>query len=315
MTTSGTTTYSVNESEIIQDAFETAEIYAAGETVSTDDYSLARRKLNMLAKQLSGSTDFSTGMKLWARKTGYLFLAKDTGTYSIGPSGDHCTESYSQTTLSASAAGGAGTITVASATGIATTYHIGVELDDGSIQWTTVNGAPVGTVVTLTASLTGAASSGNVVFCYQTKARNPLELLSVVRRNKNGQDTPVAFDMSVAEYEAIADKSADGTPSRLYWEHGLTNSSIKLDVQPDTPTDVLRIVFLSPAEDYSATTDTLEYPQAYYRFISAQLACDLCLPFGKEISASLKLLRDESQRIAQNSDPQTSFHSFEPDRV
>ena len=76
MTTSGTTTYSVNETTLIQDAYETATIYDAGSSVSPDDYALARRKLNMIAKQLSGSSDYSPGLKMWARKTGYLFLAK-----------------------------------------------------------------------------------------------------------------------------------------------------------------------------------------------------------------------------------------------
>ena len=146
----GTTTYSVNETTLIQDACETATIYDAGSSVSPDDYALARRKLNMIAKQLSGSSDYSPGLKMWARKTGYLFLAKNTGSYSFGPSGDHCTESYAQTALYSNAAGGASTVVVSSATGIANTYYIGIELDSGLS-----NGRrsmePIGNDVTLTA--------------------------------------------------------------------------------------------------------------------------------------------------------------------
>jgi hypothetical protein len=43
-------------------------------------------------------------------------------------------------------------------TGVATTYNIGVQLDDGTFQWTTVNGAPSGSTVTLTAVLTDSAA-------------------------------------------------------------------------------------------------------------------------------------------------------------
>jgi hypothetical protein len=43
-------------------------------------------------------------------------------------------------------------------TGVATTYNIGVQLDDGTFQWTTVNGAPSGFTVTLTAVLTDSAA-------------------------------------------------------------------------------------------------------------------------------------------------------------
>lgn len=315
MTTSGTTTYSVNETTLIQDAYETATIYEAGSSVSPDDYALARRKLNMIAKQLSGSSDYSPGLKMWARKTGYLFLAKNTGSYSFGPSGDHCTESYAQTTLASNAAGGASTVVVSSATGIANTYYIGIELDSGTLQWTTVNGAPSGTTVTLTATLTSAASSGNAVFCYQTKARNPIEILSVVRRTSAGLDNPMGFTMSLEQYESIQNKERDGVPTDSYWQYGLTNSTVKIDYQPSDATDVLRVVFLSPAEDYSATTDTIEYPQTFYRYLSALLARDLCIAFGKVVSPDLKELIAESGAIAKNFHSAGGEYFFEPDRT
>lgn len=57
------------------------------------------------------------------------------------------------------------TITVASVTSITSGDIVGLELDDGSTHWTTVNGAPSGSVVTLTNALpSGAAAGKRVVF-------------------------------------------------------------------------------------------------------------------------------------------------------
>lgn len=67
------------------------------------------------------------------------------------------------TTLSVAAVSTDTTITVASATGISSGDNIAVLLDDGTTHFTTVNGAPSGSVVTLTAAMPGAAAIGNDV--------------------------------------------------------------------------------------------------------------------------------------------------------
>lgn len=55
------------------------------------------------------------------------------------------------------------TITVTSAAGMATGDLIGVLLDDGTTHWTTINGAPVANVITLTVAMPSAAAIGNNV--------------------------------------------------------------------------------------------------------------------------------------------------------
>lgn len=70
----------------------------------------------------------------------------------------------SETTLGANASKGDTEITVASATGMADGYQIAVTLDNGSYIWTTINGTPDGTTVTLTDALLGNATSGDTVY-------------------------------------------------------------------------------------------------------------------------------------------------------
>ena len=81
------------------------------------------------------------------------------------PAGWVCSK-RTETTLTANGSGGATTLTVNSITGLASGDVIGVKLDTGLYHFTTINGAPSGSTVTLTAALPGSgvvATSGNAV--------------------------------------------------------------------------------------------------------------------------------------------------------
>ena len=314
MATSGITSFSVTELDIITDAYENAGIYGVGETLGAEDVALARRKLNLIFKQWVGQIDFAPGLKMWCRRRAYLFLQDAQIQYAMGPTGDHIAEgSYVTTTLTANATLGAGTITVASITGLATTMFIGIKLDTGVIQWTTINGAPSGSTVTLTATLAAAASSGARVFAYTSKARRPFEIASASLRSTSGSDAPIDTTTLLEEYEAISSKSSEGTPSAIYFEAQRTNAQLYLDCAPSDLTDVIRMVYLSYVEDSTAITDDIDFPAEWYRPLSAQLGMDLCPAFQRPVSQELKLMRDESLKVAQNAHPATTTASFETD--
>ncbi len=316
MATSGTTSFSVTELDIITDALENLGVYGAGETISADDIVTVRRKLNMLMKQWTAQIDFAPGLKMWTRRTGWLFMQKNQVAYSLGPTGDEvAAETYYGTTLAASASLGAGTITVTTVTGIATTMRIGILLDSGSMQWTTVNGAPAGSVVTLTATLTGAAAAGNAVYVYASKIHRPFEIVTAVRRDSAGNDTPMDPNLSIDEYELIAAKSQTSSPSALYFEAKRTNATAYLNCAPERLTEVIRLRYLSYVEDLTATTQDVDFPAEWFRALSSQLAMDCAPVFEKEVKPELKLMRDESVRIAQRAYPEKSvaFFECEPD--
>jgi hypothetical protein len=304
MATSGTVTYSVAEIDIITDALSEIGCLGEDQTLNPADIVLARRKLNLIVKQWTSQLDFAPGLKMWTRRTGYVFLQDGQVQYALGPSGDHATDNYVRTTMTASEALGAWTITVASVTGIATAYYIGVQLDSGSIQWTTVNGSPAGSVVTLTATLTGAASSGNTVFCYQTKMRRPFELLSGSLRDASGNDTPVDVNMGLAEYEVIYSKTSEGSPARLYFEAQRTNAAAYLDCAPDDVTSVLRIPYLSYIEDFTTASNDADFPAEWARPLCLQLANDCARPFGVTVPPDLKQDLAEALAMARKAYPE-----------
>ena len=316
MPSSGTTSYSVNELEIITDALESLGVYGAEDTIAAADVVLCRRKLNMIIKQWVAQTDFAPGLKMWTRRLGFLFLQKDQVSYALGPSGDECAaSSYVTTTLTAGASGGASTITVASISGLSSGMRIGILLDSGSFQWTTINGAPSGATVTLTATLTGAASNGARVFAYTSKVVLPFEIETAVLHDTDGDDTPMDPHLSLEEYENIPSKTATGTPTSIYFQAKRTNAQIYIDCAPDDVTDVVRFWYLSYVEDSTGTTDTVDFPAEWFRPLSAQLAMDAAPSFGRPVSPELKLMRDESLRIAQNAhaSKSTAFYESGPD--
>lgn len=311
MASSGSVDFSVSRDDIIQDAAENLGIVAEGGTPTAAQVTVLARKLNMIVKQWQGQADFSRGLKAWSRKRAYIFLQKGQGSYSLGPSGDHATGSYVTTTLTANSAISDTTIEVGSIAGISASDYVGVEMDDGSIHWTTVSGAPSGLTVTFSTGVTAAASSGNRMFAYTTKMRRPLGIVTAMLRDSSNNDTPMV-PFLLENYEELPSKTADGTPSRYLYEAQLTNGVIYLDVEPSDVTHVIRIVYLSPIEDFDASTDTPDYPQSWFRALCAQLTMDGCLWIGKEVTQGMKLARDEAVAIAQNEFPETTDIYFAP---
>lgn len=316
MATSGTVTYSQNELTLYTDALQNLGVYGAGETLTADDVALCRRKLNMLVKQWVSQIDFAPGLKLWTRRRAYLFLQDGQIEYDLGPSGDHTAEGeYTTTTLTAAAVTSDTALTVASIADIATTNAVGVELDSGAIHWTTVNGAPSGSTVTLAAGLASSASIGRRVFAYAAKMRRPFEIVSASLRSDNGNDSPMDPNMGVDEYELISRKSGAGTPYRMYFEPRTSNARVFLDCAPSDVTRVVRMVYLSYIEDLTTTTGDLDFPPEWYRPLSAQLAVDLAPAFEVAVSPGLKQLRDDALTMARNAYPakSTAYFASEPD--
>jgi len=320
MASSGSVDYSIDAATIIKTAYEDLGVIGEGVSPSANQNTLAMTRLNLIAKQWMGKNDFAPGLKMWSRKRAYLFLDKGQNSYTLGPTttetgtNNKWSNSYVQTTLSTTAANGASAAVVTATTGIASGYRIGIVLDSGSIFWTTVSGALTGNSVPLTSVTTGAAAAGNVVFCYATttQGRRPLQILTAVRRSIEGIDSELS-SMLLEEYEALSNKIADGTPSAFYYESQLTDGVIYLDMEPVDATDVIRVAYLSPIEDFDSTTDTPDFPQEWFSPLVDELKLRLWPAYPMNDYNILKLQRDESLSIARNANPETTKIYFEPD--
>lgn len=254
-------------------------------------------------------------MPLWGT-TYHYFLPISTsyaGNYSTG----HVTTSYTYTTLSAAASSGASTVTVTSATGIANTYNIGIEQDDGTMHWTTVNGAPSGSVVTLTAVTTAAASSGNSVFVYQTRANRPLRILQAYTTTPNlltsTSDVPVEV-ITNSEFLTLSNKNMESNyPLYISYEPTLTGNYKFWPRFVDGDRVIVARVH-RVLEDFDASGDTPDFPQEYYIPLIYELACALAPDYNVS-PQKYAILRKEAdswlEKVAQNDYEEGSIY-FEP---
>ena len=301
MATSGTVTYRPTAATVISQALTIVGAIDpdAGGSPSATQSSDALTTLNMLAK-----TWEAKGLQLWETQYGVIFPAPSQSVFvlgSPGPAGDHaCVSSplgfgFVQTALDANAASGATSISVdtlsspstvgTSATTMANGYYIGIQLDSGDIQWTTINGSPVVSAVPLTTALTGAASSGNFVYCYQTKLVRPLRILDGFLRQVAGEqnsttqnDVPCII-LSREQYNRFGMKASGGTPIQLYYDPQENTGHLYMYPTFSVANQLMFIQYQSPIEDFATTSDDFDLPQEWGEALTWNLALRLCAKY------------------------------------
>lgn len=336
MATSGTVTFRTNRNEIINGALRLVGGVDAENTSggSAAQISNGAEALNLLVKSLEAN-----GLQLWERRYGVIFPQKNQQFYMLGtpgPGGDHAClttplgTGFVRTTIATAAVSGATTIEVASITGAGTaavtatsitdTYAIGIELDDGTMQWTTVSGAPSGTTVTLAAALTDDVAVGNVVNCYQTKLMRPLEVLDGFTRQKDtGSDPGVYNDiphliLSREQYNRFGSKPSSGTSIQMYYDR--QSNSGYLYIYPTTldVSNEIFIEFTKPIDDFSSSADDYDLPQEWGEYLKFALAVRLAPEYmcPKEIYGQLKDQRDELFTLINGFDQEEASVFIQP---
>lgn len=264
MSTSGSSDFTRSRNQIISRAARQINAIRAGSTLKAQEVSDWSEALNAMVKRWQ-----ATGIHVWTTTEATLFPQASQSRYALALTGaDHATQSYTATTLSSAAASGATSLSVASITGISSGDNIGVVLSGGTLYWTTVNGAPSGSTVTLTAGLTGAASSGNTVFAYTTKIVRPLKIVDARRYNiASGLETPISeYDgglMARHDYQALPNKAQTGTINRAFYDPQLSTGYLYLWSPPATVTDLVKFTWHRPIQDFDSASDNPDLPQEW----------------------------------------------------
>lgn len=284
---------------------------------------MAMTRLNLMVKQLQGSSDGAPGIPIYSRQRIALFLAKGQQTYLVGPAATdaRCATSYGITTLSADEAASQTTLSITSNTDtttfpgttitMANSDIIGIELNDGTIQWTTISGTP-GATATVGNALTGAAAAGNKVYWFTARAQRFPVLEAAVLRDENRNDLELGVYKQVEQYElGVVDKYADGDPTCILVEPLTTSTRVTLDSQPTDVTKYIILTALYPAEDYDATTNDIAYPQEALLFLSWSLA-RICAPAkGVPWTAQMQDIYTTARSVYMNLNPENSVLYFQ----
>ena len=312
MATSGSIDFSVSRDDIITEALEQMGVLAEGQSPSADQLTSMARTLNMLVK-----TWQADGLNLFAVQKLYVYLEASKSEYSLSSTTtDHFSAEYNRTTLSVAGVATDSTVTVTTVTGIADGDYIGIKLDDGTMDWTTVNGAPAGSVVILTAALTGAAASGNTVYHYTSKANRPMRIANVVMSDAvSEQDTPIGT-MSRQEYIELPNKGADGSVNQVYYDPQVGTGVLYVWPQADDADKYLTIWVQRTLEDFDAASDNADFPQEWYLPLALNLAAISCTKYGvhRFERSQINQLAAMYLRLAQSFDIEDGFQ-FQPENM
>ncbi len=199
------------------------------------------------------------GIGLW--KAAEITLVCDTTStyYDIGPSSaDHMSTTVVKTEIATAAAAAATTIVVDSYTGMTDGDVCGVELDDGTVQWTTLD-TPASTSLTIDDALTDTVAVDNHVYTYTALPARPLAITEARLIRADGTETPMDV-VTWDKYTEIADKSAGGNPTMACYRPVLTNG--KLYVWPISDSVQKRIIFTAriPVDDLDAAANNADIP-------------------------------------------------------
>ena len=277
MARSGSIDFSVSRDDLIKYALiDLGEIRISG-TPNADQYTHGAWKLNVMAKR-----DMTYGLHLWALGEGTLFLVDDQESYSLGTGGDKAAITYVKTELSADAENTDTGIEVDSITGISNGDVIGVEQDDGVIHWTTINGAPSGSAITLTTGLTDDAATDNHVYTYTTILEKPVRILrdTVRIENASGTEIPIRL-VSRAEYMSLSNKATTGVCNQVYYEptYGATGTIYTWPTCEDVQ-NIIHFTFERALQDFDSSTDNPDFPIEASDYLIKGLRYELSHAYG-----------------------------------
>ena len=203
MALSGSKNFTITRADIIETAYRKTGDFDAGETIQGDETTAAAFSLNLMIKEW-----VNRGADIWLRDEITLFLQPNQQSYLLGTA-EATRTIAAETTLSADEASGQTAISVKSSTGMTAADNIGIKIDDNTIHWTTIVSVDTSTAVTITTATDGAATSGNKVYVFTTKAGRPQKILSAYRRDINDIDNQVTM-IGEDDYYLQSNKGSSG---------------------------------------------------------------------------------------------------------
>jgi hypothetical protein len=145
----------------------------------------------------------------------------------------------------------------------------------------------------------------------------PMRVLSVRRRDSNGDDTPLE-DISREEYFDLPNKSTSpATPLSWYYDPQTTTGTLYLWPAPDSSTDyTLQITYLRPIDDIDASNDDLDMPQEWLDPVIWMLADDLETEYpvnDPRLAAKIERKAEQARQMLDYWDTEGSSLFMQPD--
>lgn len=300
MATSGSYDFNVTRDQLIKMALQHISALGEGETPTADVVTEASLLLNMIVKLREAD-----GMPLWALKRGYVLPVTNVSSIATD---SHIVTSYVHTYISTAASATDTTIEVDGITGMSASDQIGIELEDGTMQWTTISGAPSGSTVTLASALDDDVAVDADVYVYTASTDRIQKPVRLLQANIFNVLNSTSHDIEVVDrdtYFKLNAKTAENTPVLVYYDRAST-STTNLDngqmfIWPRFANgdNIIEFSYHRPFQDFDASTDNPDFPQAFYLPLMLELAALLGPKFRVHIDERRALFNEAKMYLDQ----------------
>ncbi len=270
-------------------------VYDPSETIDSTEESVALQVLNLLLREWS-----VRGVDVHLRVDAYLFLdSKTRQVYSTAS--NYVALTHTTTQLNGAHTASDTTLTVDSITGISASDIILVKLSDGTMHATTVNGAPSGTTVTLTAGIASAADDNAYVYTFPSTARFINQINNIVYAGTvqstsdtlNDEVGGIHYQVMVVgenEKDAMSTPLTTGRPTAIQHRRKPTYSEIAIwPVGGDPAVDRIHLIMSTPIMDMDATSNNFFIPPEAHNALIWCLAAELASEYGLSESEQRRL--------------------------
>ena len=310
MTVSGSFDNNATVTEIIDDALSYCGKKSLGQTTDPNVSGTCRTTFDWMLKFWQGRN-----IGIWLIDDLTIFLAPSTQSYNIYASGAHATTSFVKTEIATAGSATDLTIDVDSITGMTDGDYIGIELDDGTLQWTTINGVPAGTTVTITAALTDDVSVDSHVYTYTTRAQKFLDLVDVQFHQADDTEYPIN-EISREEYKSLSQKSSTGSCTQVYTDFRIDRVKVNVWPTADSVKTYINMSVRRRIDDLDSLANTIAVPPEWMLPLSTNLAYWIAPKFGVELNkiGVIKTLADETLKTIMGFDQEDTSMFITPRR-
>ena len=314
MATSGSPAFSANRNQLIIGALRLLRVIRAqgAEQLSGRLAADGERRLNGMIKRWQADPE----LHVWTTTEATLFPQAEQARYGVGDSAtDHVTTTYAATTIGADEASGQTALTVSSITGISDNQNIGIQLDDGTIHWSTVNGSPSGSTVTIDDGLADTAASGNAVWAYTSNISRPLKIVDARRYDiESGNETPLTVEARLT-YQSRVNKTQTGNINSMFYDPGRVTGYINLWQPPTVVTELVNFTWHRPLDSFLAAGDDADFPQEWIDPVEYNLALQWMPEFAvpAEVKDDIKMLAPVFLDQVAGFDREAESVTFAPD--
>ncbi|KKM86594.1 hypothetical protein LCGC14_1277510, partial [marine sediment metagenome] len=166
--------------------------------------------------------------------------------------------------------------------------HVGIELDDGTLQWTFIGGA-LSTTLTLIDALTDDVAVDNHVYSYKIKVPRPISVVETRLHRADGQDVPIVLTGRL-DYELLSLKTTEATPNQVYYDKQLINADLLVWPVPIDMQEYLKFTARLPIQDIINLTDGFDIAQEFFLAIAWNLAPLIAPKHEKPVDLEMALI-------------------------